>query len=160
MGGAEYHDHQALGLLPPFQGEKGKQKWTIVWRGCVQQRRRERSWAGSKSLRIPFDPPYLWRASLLFLAFGDLLLQHFLEAPKVNTAKFVFLQLHSAVLTAPGRERGRQVNPHRPTSLIKMLTMRAHITVCWQQARNTMMITTKCLATIIMIIISYITGGL
>lgn len=90
---------------------------------------------GSRPWKIPFDPPYLWRASLLFLACGTFLLQHFLKPPKVNTAKSLFLQLHPAMSAPPSRKRGGRVSPQRSTPpLIRMLTRRARITMCWHQA--------------------------
>lgn len=96
-------------------------------RGCVQHRRRgehEELVCGAVDLgRFPLIPLISGGQAFVF-GLEDLLLQHFLEPPKVNTAKSLFLQLRYAVLAFPSRERGRQVNIQRSTPFIRMLTRR------------------------------------
>ena len=77
-------------------------------RGCVQQRRREEQGAGLR--RVPLIP-LISGGQAFFFGLWGLLLQHFLESPKVNTAKSVFLQLHFAVSAPSSREKGMQVSP-------------------------------------------------
>lgn len=68
--------------------------------------------------------PLISGGQAFFFGLKDLLLQHFLEPPKVNTAKSLFLQLHCAMSAFPSRERGRRVNTQRSTPFIRMLTRR------------------------------------
>ena len=111
--------------LPLFSGRKGRQKWTMDQRGCVQQRRREEPEElaqGRRHRKIPFDPPYLWRASLLIWPVG-LFVAAFPGAPqsKHNQA-CVLTALLYCVCSFQQRERagGSTLRSH------------PHSSECWQ----------------------------
>lgn len=110
----------------------------------------------SRPQKIPFDAPYLWRASFLFWPAGPFVAAFpgSSQSKQPNILTALFLKLHFAVSAPPSWETGRQVNPQRSTPLIRRLTIRAHITMLWHQAWETTMRATQCLTTLIIIVLS------
>lgn len=92
--------------LPLFQAGKADKsgQWTREGASSREGGRSRRSWPRAGGLRrFPLIPLISGGQACLFGQWG-LLLQHFLEPPKVNTTKSVFLQLY-CVCSFQQRER-------------------------------------------------------
>ena len=103
--------------LPFFQAGKAdkSEQWTREDASSREGGRSRRSWPRAGGIgRFPLIPLISGGQACLFGQWG-FLLQHFLEPPKVNTIKRVFLQLYFTVFAPSNREKEQAGQPSEVT---------------------------------------------